>query len=113
MANWITYNFPSAVRGDNYGDIRFEIKTNNVAVNLTGAAIKMCLFGSFKIDQTYSTANGGIVITDAVAGKFKIVFGKINIVPKCYKHDIEITFADGTVKTWIKGQIEVLNDITK
>ncbi len=113
MANWQTYNFPDAVAGDNYSDKLFEIKLNNVAADLTGAAIKMRLFNGYYDPVELTTVNSKIVITDAVAGKFKVVFGKISMQPAIYKYDIEITFADGTVKTWIKGNLKILADITK
>lgn len=113
MANWQTYDFPDAVKGDNYSDKLFEIKLNNVAANLTGASIKMRLFNSYYNPVEFTTSNSKIVITDASAGKFKVVFGKITLEPAIYKHDIEITFADGAVKTWIKGTIKVLADITQ
>jgi len=115
MANWQTYNFPDAVLGDSYGDVQFEILLNTVAANLTGSEIRMWLVDSKGLVATteYSTDNDKIVITDAVAGKFKIVFGILTLAPGVYNHDIEITFADGTIKTWVKGSLTVLNDKTK
>jgi len=115
MANWQTYNFPDAVRGDSYGDVAFEILLNEEPANLTDAVIRMWLVDKQNIVATsiYSTANDKIVITDAAAGKFKIVFGILTLAPGVYNHDIEIEFTDGTVKTWIKGTLTVLNDKTK
>lgn len=115
MANWQTYNFPDAVRGDSYGDVEFEIKLNNVAANLTGAVISMWMVkdDGTAATQKYNTTDGQIVITDAIAGKFKIVFGLLTLAPGKYNHDIQIIFADDTVKTWVKGSLTVLNDKTK
>lgn len=115
MANWQTYNFPDAVRGDSYSDVLFEVKPNNVAADITGATIRMWLIDNKNISSKaeYDTTNGKIVITDAPAGKFKIVFGKMLLAPGVYSYDLEIEFANGIVKTWVKGSLTVLNDKTK
>ncbi len=114
MANWKTYIFPDAVRADNYADKLFEILFDGVAANLTGASISMWLVDRFKVKVTeYTMANSKIIVTNAALGKFKIVFGKITVAPGTYNYDLQITFADGTVKTYIKGTLTVLDDETK
>ena len=37
----------------------------------------------------------------------------INIPEFNYLYDIEITFADGTVKTWVEGNFVIKCDITR
>lgn len=119
MAYQQTYNFPAAIRGDTYNDVEFIVNTKVGLVitpkDLTGCKIRMWIVNkttkATAMDLT--TLNGKIVITDAVAGKFKVVFGVVNIPIETYNYDIEITFTSGVIKTWIKGAFFVTNDITK
>lgn len=114
MQTWATYNFKDTLRGNTRSDVHFEVKPGGIPADLTGATISMWLVissGSVPAAK-YSTTNGNIIITDSAAGKFKIVFGKILLQPGIYNHDIKITFADGTEKTWIKGTIKILNTVT-
>ena len=57
--------------------------------------------------------DNGITITDAENGKFQIDEQIINIAAGNYKYDIRITFSDGNVKTWIKGDFLVICNITQ
>jgi hypothetical protein len=103
-------------KGDTFEAVAFHLKINDVDVNLTGAVIKMQLRKSY-CDTTAalsltSVASAGITITNAAAGQFKINKQIINIDVKNYVYDIQITFADGTVKTYIKGNFNILNEVT-
>jgi hypothetical protein len=60
-----------------------------------------------------SVASAGITITNAAGGLFKINQQIINIPEFNYIYDIQITFADGTVKTWVEGNFVVKCDITR
>lgn len=109
MAYQQTYNFPAAIKGDTYNDVEFTVnsKINNVITpkDLTGCSIRMWIVNKTTKATTLnlSTSNGKIVITDAVAGKFKVVCGIVDIPVDSYIYDIEIKFTTGVVKTWIKG----------
>jgi hypothetical protein len=111
----MSLNF-SHIQGDTFEAVNFEVKKNNTAVNLTGAVIKMQLkkeCGGVPILSFTSVANAGLTITSAANGLFKINKQIINIPEYNYSYDIEITFADGTVKTWVEGNFVVKCDITR
>ena len=111
----MSLNF-SHIQGDTFEAVNFEVKKNNTAVNLTGAVIKMQLkkeCGGVPILSFTSVANAGLTITSAANGLFKINKQIINIPEYNYSYDIEIIFADGTVKTWVEGNFVVKCDITR
>lgn len=112
MAN---LNFENT-KGDTFDEVLFEIKINNVVVNLTDAIIKMQLRKRYcdlkAVLSLTSVASAGITITDAVNGKFKINSQIIDIDVFNYVYDIEIKFADDTVKTYIKGNFNILDEVT-
>ena len=106
----------STKRGDTFDEVLFELKKDNVAINLTGATIRMQLRkapgGPVFLNLT-SVSSAGLTITDATAGKFKINTTIINLEANVYLYDIEITFSSGEVRTWVSGQFTILNDITR
>ena len=55
----------------------------------------------------------GITITDSIVGLFRINKQIINISEYSYLYDMQITFMDGTVKTWLSGKFNINCDITK
>jgi hypothetical protein len=103
-------------KGDTFEAVNFEIKINSTAVNLTDCIIRMQLKKSCgenpKLSLT-SVSNNGIKITNALSGLFKINEQIIDIEPFNYFYDIEIAFADDTVKTYISGRFNVTCDITR
>ena len=105
-----------ALRGDTFKEYPFEILIDNVALNLTGAAIKMdikkdaCSLPALTLT---SVSNNGITITDAVNGEFKINQQIISIPAGNYQYDIQITLANGAVNTWVGGLFQVINTITQ
>jgi len=117
MASQGIFNFPEVVRGD---DTKypwdFEITEETVAIDLTGALIRLH-FRSRNgglIAKKFSTETGEIVITDAALGKFQILAFNADFKNHgIYDYDVEITLANGDIFTYIKGYITVLEDITK
>ena len=105
-----------ALRGDTFKEYPFEILIDNVALNLTGAIIKMdikkdaCSLPALTLT---SVSNNGITITDAVNGEFKINQQIISIPAGNYQYDIQITLANGAVNTWVGGLFQVINTITQ
>jgi hypothetical protein len=111
----MSLNFQN-IKGDTFEAVNFEVKINGDAIDLTGAIIKMQLRkecgGVIGLTLT-SIEDTGITIYDAVNGKFKINKQIIDIPSYNYYYDIEIHFADNTVKTWVKGMFNILCDITR
>ena len=105
-------------KGDTFDQVAFQVKINDVVVDLTGATIRMQLRKSY--DDTVaalsltSASSAGITITNASEGRFKINTQIIDIPVYNYVYDIQITFSDGTVKSsWIYGGFIVTNDVTR
>lgn len=110
-------------KGDTFSRRDFEITEYDDSVEpivetpvvLTGASMIMQVradSGS-AILHTFSTSNGKIVIDDAPAGKFHINAEILSFPAGVYKHDLQITFADTTVRTYFAGIFELTEDITE
>ena len=106
----------TAKRGDTFMEVPFQINVNAVPLDLTGAVIRMQLRtdygGDVYLDLT-SVDSNGITITNATNGEFKINQRIIELEAFSYKYDIQITLANGEVKTWIEGIFNVSNDVTR
>ena len=104
------------IKGDTFDEVAFSIKINNIAVNLTGATIKMQLKKNdnltIPILSLTSVASAGITITSSTNGLFKINSQIIDIEPFNYVYDIQFTLASGVVKTYVSGNFIIVKDIT-
>ena len=104
------------IKGDTFESVNFAVVKNSVALNLTGAVIKMQLkkeCGGIPILSFTTVASAGLTITNASGGLFKINKQIINIAEFNYVYDIEITFSNGDVKTWVEGNFTINCDITR
>jgi len=105
------------IKGDTFNQVAFELKIDTVAVNLTGAVIKMQLRKNAS-DVTpalslTSVSSAGITITAPTLGQFKINEQIIDIAVETYQYDIQITFASGIVKTYVAGSFNITPEITR
>lgn len=104
-------------KGDTFNEVAFEVKKNGVALDLTGATIKMQLRKEYNdITPTLaltSVSNAGLTITNATSGHFKINAQIINIEVFNYVYDIQFTLASGEVKTYVKGGFNVTPEVTR
>lgn len=104
------------IKGDTFNEVPFELKINSVAVNLTGATIKMqlkkCPTDVTPALSLTSVASAGITITTPASGLFKINTQIINIEAFNYYYDMQFTFSSGEVKTYINGQFTITQDVT-
>jgi len=101
-------------RGDNYA-IRWQTKQNGAAFDITGATFKLSVDtrkdppdASTQVFQVTGT------IVDAPNGIYEFVptTGQMNLTPKTYFFDVEMT-KGGQVATLVKGKFIVKQDITK
>jgi glyoxylate utilization-related uncharacterized protein len=102
-------------RGDTFEAVNFEIKINDVAVDLSDTIIRMQLrkeYGGIIALNLTSVDNAGLTITDAVDGLFKINEQVINIEAGNYLYDIQFNF-DGEIKTYVSGTFLITNDVTR
>jgi len=104
------------IKGDTFDIVNFQMKVNNVALDLTGCILRMQIrkeYGGVIIKSFTTVASAGLTIQDAVNGLFKINKQIIDIPAFNYIYDIELDKADGTVKTYISGVFNVTNDVTR
>ena len=108
------YNFNPHVKGDTFKAITFTVTVNDDPLDLTGASIRMQLRLSplHPVAYELSTAGGNIEITDALDGKFQIKKHVIDFPAAVYHYDIEITLANGDVKTYVAGKWQITQDVT-
>jgi hypothetical protein len=112
----MSLNF-SHIKADTFDQVNFELKINDVAKNLTGAIIRMQLRKT--ADDTTpalsltSVASAGITITSPTTGLFRINTQIIDIPVYDYEYDIEIRFADNTIKTYVAGIFSITQEITR
>ena len=112
----MNYNFPDHINHDTFEGVSFTVLVNTVALNLTGASIRMMLRSQKLADTavlTLSTADEKIIITNTAAGIFQVKKQIITVAPATYFYDIEITLSDGTVKTYVEGTWKILPDVTR
>jgi len=105
----------SHIKGDTFDEVAFSIKINNIALDLTGATIKIQLKKSSDSPASLSltsVSSAGITITSPSAGLFKINEQIIDIEVFNYAYDIQLTLASGVVKTYVSGTFNITKEIT-
>jgi hypothetical protein len=104
------------IKGDTFDEVAFSIKINNIALDLTGAVLKMQLKkNSNDVSPSLSltsVGSAGITINNATGGLFKINQQIINIEVFNYVYDIQLTLASGVVKTYVSGTFSITPEIT-
>jgi hypothetical protein len=110
-----TYNFPDHYKGDTFEGKVFTLQVNDSPANLLDASIKMDLRKNNKettpLTLRLSTGNG-ITILNPASGIFQIDPQIIDLPTETYVYDIEVTFANQEVKTWVNGTWKILQDVT-
>lgn len=100
----------SAIQNDTWGGASFETTVNGVAINLVGAAITWTIknpdTGAVVLTKTESSG-----ITVNTVNKFTIDPFIVTIAAGKYDHDIQVVFASGVVKTYVKGKFCVEDDV--
>ena len=123
------------IKGDTFEAVNFQMLVNSVPLNLSGCTLRMQLKKEYSgtvylyLNSIYTSdtslitsdssipidlySGGGITITNATSGLFKINKQIIDIEAGNYIYDIELDKPDGTVKTYISGNFLITNDITR
>jgi len=107
-------NYADTVRGDTIPELSFTLTEtvgmSTSAIDLTGADIKV----QFRLRSTVVTKEigDGVTVTDAEEGQFKIDSFTLTTVGR-WSYDVQITFADAEVQTYIAGSINITQDITQ
>ncbi len=80
-----------------------------VAINITGCTVVLTIKAATG-DVVFSTANGKIVITNAVAGQFQLLITAAEITAFTWgvaTHCLNFTYANGDVDDFLEGPAEV------
>jgi hypothetical protein len=112
----MTYRIPPHRRGDTWDGINsITISVNGSPVNLTGSTIKMEFRQSvdYPVVLTFSTTDGTIEFVNPANGVIRIPAQKIEVPFTTYQYDLQVTFPNGTVKTFMSGTWEIVPDITE
>jgi hypothetical protein len=98
-----TYNI-TTTDGDTCQIIEFTVTVNSVALDLTGATITLQANPSQTGPAVISlSTGGGLTITNAVGGVFRIPAQIISAQPGVYNYFIKFFLANGEVHTYISG----------
>ena len=110
-----SYNIPKHRRGDTWDGINtIGVQVNGTPIDLSGSQIDMQLRVDYAAPAvfTFSTTTSTISILPSLSA-FSILPTIIEVPPATYLYDIQIKFANGTVKTYLYGKWEIYFDITR
>ncbi len=93
-----TYN-QTTISGDTCEEVNFTVTVDAVPLDLTDAEITLTTNPA----AINMSSDGGLTITDAAAGQFRIDSQIINAPAGNYTYFVKFFLADGTVKTYITG----------
>jgi hypothetical protein len=111
----MSYNL-SCPQGDTWSGLTVEFLIADSPVDLTGATIKMQLRKTYcdtAIAHEFSTENGSIVVDAPATGIFAVEPTIMNISPKQYVYDIEVTLSSGRVITIVSGNFLITPTVTR
>jgi hypothetical protein len=112
------YDFPDQTAGDTVANRRFTVTRTVGGVtspeNLTGVAIA-CWFarGEGGGPVVLKLAIGsGLTVVNAAGGIFDLGGFSVPREPGPYRYDIQFTYPDGRVRTYVAGRMRVLADVS-
>ncbi len=111
-----TYKIKNQYKNDTFDGVRFTVINSDtlLPVNLTNVGIRTQFRYRNETGRIVKeiTDLDGITIEDATGGILKFNPFIIDWVADNYYYDIEFTYPNGVVKTYIKGTVKVIQDIT-
>jgi|TARA_R110000823_G_scaffold12746_3_gene42655 hypothetical protein len=113
------HNFKDRYKNDTSNRIQLtvskEIAGVDTVIDLTGSSILMQLKKGEASTVSIKTfeIGTGITLTDAVNGVFSIDEFIVSLGVYNYFYDIQITFASGVIKTYLKGRFNVTQDTSQ
>lgn len=110
----MNYNIPSHRRGDTWDGInKIGITINGVPVNLAGATVTMELREDYDAPAVLTlstTASTILVLPDLSSIQIPPVI--VDVQPATYRYDIQVTYPNAQVKTYLEGKWEIYFDVT-
>jgi hypothetical protein len=101
-----------------------SVEDGGTPISLVGAQVRMHIRKNFRTDEAYfeltSTASSpgttDIYVTNASAGQFTITITDEDtaaIVWASAVYDLEVEYADGTVRRYLMGKVTVSKEVTR
>lgn len=107
-------HLPDAYRNNTYSELSFIFTDDNgFPVDLTGSSVRMEFRQKGELKKCYDTFDGSIVISNTLLGTILIPEHIMDLDAGVYVYDITVTFSDGSVKTYLRGTIKVVGNITE
>ena len=110
----MTYNIPKHRRGDTWDGInKIGITINSIPVNLSGAKVTMQFREDYDAPTalTLSTETSTITVLPDLSS-VRVLPVIVDIQPATYKYDLQVTFPDKQIKTYLEGTWQIYFDIT-
>ena len=114
MASTSKYIFPATTKGDTFPGTNFTIELNGSPLNLTGYTITLWFRSGSQTGPIVKqlAIGNGITVTNPAAGQFSIGSFIVDMPVGQLYYDIQ--FQSGpTIKTYVYGTFEVLQDVTQ
>ena len=108
------FNFKAQYKGNTFNgtQLTFTNQSDGTPLDLTGAILLMEIKKSFSSLPTKTfTTTGGLTIISAVEGVVQIDKFLVTESPFKYLYDLQITFPNGDVNTYLTGTFEVKQNL--
>jgi hypothetical protein len=109
------YNITNQLEGDTFDYVQFNmIDVNSDPIDLTGIDIKIQFRRGYKDGDVVKTITdvSGITFVNRVLGQFYLTTFIIDWGHGTYFYDIQFTYSDGSVKTYVQGKVLVTKQVT-
>jgi hypothetical protein len=107
------FDFPDLYQGDTYEAIHFTFAASvggepAEAIDLLGCSVLIQLRKNDRLCWQFATT------TPTAQGTFSIVADElVGVAPGVYDVDVQITLASGAVKTYLRGECVVVDDVSR
>lgn len=116
MATIQKYNIPEHYKGDTFDGVQFTIINNDdsLPIDLTDVEIDIKFRKGREVGTVIKSlsVDNGITKVDSINGIFKIDSFVLDWNVDTYYYDIQFTYSNGVIKTYIKGTVRIIQDVT-
>lgn len=102
------YRFPTSWSGDTFAGLSLSLSSDGTALNLTGVTAELVFINEAGSTVLTATTGSGITLTDALNGELEIGSFTVPTTAGEYEYHLTLTFSDGTVRTYLAGQMTVV-----
>lgn len=104
-----TANYTAHRRGDTINARTITIQQDGSPLDITTVDVQADF--TLRAQRIKRRVGNGITKTDAANGVFRLDEFELQ-VPGTWSYDIQLIYADGTVRTVLVGSIEIVQDVT-